>query len=115
MTSRAYVGTTTPATPPPPAGSRPARRATASSGYRTIQDWFRISLTEGETYAISLQRWFGLPDAHVWLIDSDGNATDFNHDVLTHTASADGTYFIAVEDGFGFTGSYELSVEQLIA
>jgi hypothetical protein len=54
-----------------------------------------------------------LTDAHVTLLDSGGNFVDSNHDQLVHTASADGPYFIAVDDGNGTTGTYDLSVDPL--
>jgi hypothetical protein len=44
-----------------------------------------------------------LDNAHVTLLDFGGSFVDFNHEQLVHTASADGTYFIAVDDGSGTT------------
>ena len=82
VTSRAYVvddyagdATTT---------GRIAARPECAHGEFGIpfdQDWFRIRLTEGETYAISLQSPSGLPDApRRGLSIPDGNEIDFNHD-----------------------------------
>ena len=85
----------------------PGQSRTGEFGIPGDQDWFRINLTANETYRIDLQSPSG-QDGYVRLIDSDGNEINSNYDELVHTASADGTYFIAVED-FSSTGNYELS------
>jgi hypothetical protein len=86
------------------------------------QDWIRIDLAEGETYAFDLggaDSGSGtLPDPVLELYDPGGNFIDGNDDWknldshLVHTAAATGTYFLAARAyADAYTGTYSLSAE----
>ncbi|MEP1962403.1 M10 family metallopeptidase C-terminal domain-containing protein, partial [Tateyamaria sp.] len=82
------------------------------------EDWVRISLTEGETYSISLDG-LTLSDPLVRIYDASGRELARNDDAnesldseLIFTASSSGTYYIEA-DAFSFeTGTYRLSVTE---
>jgi hypothetical protein len=87
---------------------------TGEIGLPGDHDWFRISLTEGQTYVMDL--WNDgttLWDPNLTVRDADGNYVDSSWGSLRHTAAATGTFYIDVED-FGGTGTYELSVDLVI-
>lgn len=85
------------------------------------QDWFRISLTEGQTYTVDLHGASGgqgtLPDPYLTLLDADGNfvadadETPNSHDAeLVYEATASGTFYLVAADYSDRTGTYALSV-----
>jgi hypothetical protein len=87
------------------------------------EDWFRVSLTAGETYIFDMKGKSSgagtLVDPLLFLIDPDGNWVADNYDSgagedarLTYTAGATGDYFIVARDEWtsGF-GTYALSMQ----
>ena len=83
-------------------------------------DWFRISLSEGETYEVNLRGKEAepgrLPDPYLILLDADGNYIAANDDAngtlnsqIVHTADATGDYFIDAAGPSAYR-TYELSV-----
>ena len=94
-------------------------------GHWFDRDWFRTSLTEGETYEISLRGGDSgsgtLPDPYVILRYADGNEIAADDDgsgtldsLLVFTAEASGDYFIDAGELASGTGTYVLSVELLM-
>jgi hypothetical protein len=92
------------------------------------QDWFSISLTEGQAYAINLagthaNAGFDLPDPYLVLHDANGNEVASNDNYwdgsvgsrIDYTASTTGTYYVDAQGVGGATGAYELSVDLLVA
>jgi hypothetical protein len=85
------------------------------------EDWFRIDLTEGVTYAISLRgRESGSGTSaspYIFLYDANGNEIAAGDDgsgdsLLVFTAGASGRFFIGATDyDISATGTYELSVK----
>lgn len=88
-------------------------------------DWFRMSLTQGETYQISLKAlpFFGLGDPELYLFDNNGAFLTFDDNsgegldsLLTVTATRTGIYYVGAT-GFGgtasTTGGYEISLAQV--
>lgn len=80
------------------------------------QDWYRITLNAGETYAISLTGANGL-DTYVRLLDASGNQLAVNDDFgggldsqLIFTATTSGTYYISAQGFSTSTGAYTLEV-----
>lgn len=88
--------------------------------YAGEHDWYRIDLTEGETYVIELRGNDSgsgtLPDPFLILWDDAGTVIDVNDDggtydsYLVHTAAETGTYYIDAQEFGAGTGTYELSV-----
>jgi serralysin len=83
------------------------------------QDWYRITLTAGESYRFRL---FGdnlageLSDPALRLLDAGGNPLAFNDDTdgldsaISFTAAATGTYYLSAEAFSDITGRYTLTV-----
>lgn len=84
------------------------------------EDWFEISLEEGEVYTIDLRANASgsgtLPYPLLSLIDSDGNwitqsyGYEDNDPQVVYVPEATGTYYVAVSDDYWETGSYVLEV-----
>ena len=82
-------------------------------------DWFRISLTDGQSISVSLDG-ITLEDSYLRIYDRNGNLVYENDDIsagierdslLAFTADYTGTYYIDVGAwDEGYTGSYQLSV-----
>jgi Ca2+-binding RTX toxin-like protein len=81
-------------------------------------DWFRVSLTAGQTYSFALNGAGGTPlsDPTLTLYNAAGAQVAYNDDggpgtnsLLTFTATASGTYFIGASAyNSSYTGQYEL-------
>ncbi|MFT7457933.1 MAG: serralysin [Planctomycetota bacterium] len=81
-------------------------------------DWFRVSLTTGQSYLFELTRTggSGLVDPYLTLYDDTGDFIAFNDDSggeqnsrLIFTAQNSGTFFLAAEDFDVGTGTYAIS------
>ncbi|PJE34197.1 hypothetical protein CVM52_23520 [Pseudooceanicola lipolyticus] len=103
------------------------QRMTAEISVPGDTDWFRMSLTQGQQYEISLKAlpFFGLADPQIYLFDNNGTflVADDNsgtglNSVLTVTATRTGIYY-AGATGFGgggqTTGQYEISLSPINA
>lgn len=86
---------------------------------RMDQDYFRLVLEEGETYQFTLTSQadtLGQPELH--MSDASGSriATDSGTSdeaaTISHTAEADGTYYLRVQDDLQGFGAYEIAVTQ---
>ena len=84
------------------------------------EDWFAITLTEGESYTIELRAQASgsgtLPCPSVALLDSDGNWIDWSYGYdeydpqIVYAPEESGTYYIAVMDDCWDVGTYSLNV-----
>ena len=84
-------------------------------------DWFKVSLTAGDTYSFTET---GL-DVGAWIyVVPASDAVDISNSVspstlpsgsasCTYTADTTGTYYVAVQDDFGVTGAYSLSMSRV--
>ncbi|WP_373414624.1 M10 family metallopeptidase C-terminal domain-containing protein [Ensifer aridi] len=82
------------------------------------QDWYKITLTAGQTYRFTLDGSNGL-DAYLTLYDANGNRLGGNDDgagnydsLVTFTASTSGTYYLSAGGYQTSTGSYTLTAAQ---
>ncbi|WP_172901118.1 M10 family metallopeptidase C-terminal domain-containing protein [Sinorhizobium sojae] len=85
------------------------------------QDWYKITLTAGQTYRFTLDGSNGL-DAYLTLYAANGGRLGGNDDgagnydsLLTFTASISGTYYLAAGGYSTSTGSYTLSAVKAAA
>ena len=95
-----------------------ARTATVTSAVDVAgdSDWFRVTLTAGQSYAFDLGATgvAGLPDGDLILRDANGNIvaqspnSTGSANVLAFTPTVGGLYFIEVYDGGSDTGGYSL-------
>ena len=82
------------------------------------QDWFRISLNAGTTYAFRQDKTSGSNlDPYLRLMNSSGTQVAFDDDgggngnsLLTYTATSSGTFYVAAGGYSSSTGAYSLSV-----
>ena len=87
-------------------------------------DWFAITLAAGETYTIDLRGASSdagtLADPRLVLYDDAGNvlAKNNNGDTydseIVYTATEDATCYISAEGRYSSTGTYQLSVGELL-
>ena len=92
------------------------------------RDWFRVTLEAGTTYQIGLE---GSPTSRGTLADpylhgvydsegdlifytSDDNSGVGHNSSVNFTPDTDGTYYVAAGALFGRTGTYELSVDEVM-
>lgn len=82
------------------------------------KDWYKISLTAGETYRFTLDGSNGL-DAYLELRDASGNLVKFDDDslsnldsLITFTATTGGTFYLSAGGYAASTGSYALRAEE---
>ncbi|NML14071.1 pre-peptidase C-terminal domain-containing protein [Azohydromonas caseinilytica] len=87
----------------------------------TDADWFRVTLTAGQTYTLELRGYDSgsgtLRDPELALYSSTGTRITGDDDggaglnsLLTYTATASGTYYLgAIAHGSGGTGTYQIS------
>ncbi len=85
------------------------------------QDWYKITLTAGQTYRFTLDGSNGL-DAYLTLYDANGNRLGGNDDgagnydsLVTFTANTNGTYYLSAGGYSTSTGSYTLSAVKAAA
>jgi serralysin len=83
------------------------------------QDWYRITLTAGQTYVIQSTSFDGL-DSYVRLLNSSGTELAFDDDSgpgldsrLVFTATTSGTYYISAQGFDTSIGGYTLSVQSI--
>ena len=88
------------------------------------QDWFRVSLTAGQTYTFRLNAAVtnGLYDPYLKLYNGSGTYLTYNDDgggnlnsLLTYTPTASGTYYLEARAYSSGTGAYTLSVNSATA
>ncbi|MBP2236639.1 serralysin, partial [Sinorhizobium kostiense] len=107
-----------------PAGTSTSKTVTAGgsvSGYVNSsgdQDWYKITLTAGQTYRFTLDGSNGL-DAYLTLYDAGGRRLGGNDDgagnydsLITFTAGTSGTYYLSAGGYEASTGSYKLTTAQ---
>ena len=92
------------------------------------KDWFRVTLEADKTYQIDLEGsptnkgtladpyLHGLKDSegHLIYFTSDNDSGVGRNSRVTFTPDTDGTYYIAAGTLFGRTGTYELSVDEVM-
>jgi Ca2+-binding RTX toxin-like protein len=94
--------------------------ASASSAIETAgdQDWFRVTLTAGESYAFSLTGTGGTPlsDSYLEIRDASGNLVSLDDDggaglnsLMRFTATQSGTYYLVAKGYDTATGGYTIS------
>ena len=85
-------------------------------------DWYRVSLTAGQSYMFHLDGTTGTPltDPFLSLMGGDGNLITFNDDYgdgydsgLRYTATQTGTYFVSAKAFGSETGGYRVSAEMV--
>jgi serralysin len=104
-----------------PGGTGTTKTLTAGgsvSGYVNTggdQDWYKITLSAGQTYRFTLDGSSGL-DAYLTLYDANGNELRSDDDgagnfdsLITFTASTSGTYYLSAGGYSTSTGSYTLT------
>jgi hypothetical protein len=81
-------------------------------------DYYRVTLTAGQTYVISMSGGAGLDSilqlrnsAGTLLVESDDPSSSDAGEYITFTAASSGTYYIAADGYSTTTGSYELSIQ----
>ena len=88
------------------------------------QDWYRVTLTAGQTYTFTTRLNGSLSDSVLTLRDASGNLLVENDDAvtnlytfseITYTATTTGTYFIAVSGFDNNTGTFTLTTSAPVA
>ena len=81
------------------------------------QDWYRVTLTAGQAYEISLTGTSGL-DTYLRLLDANGRQIAYNDDSggtlsagFTFIAETTGTYYISAQAYGSNTGAYSLHID----
>ena len=96
-----------------PGGSASSTIATSGD-----QDWFRISLTAGQTYTFTQNAASGSDlDCYLRLLNSSGTQLTYsdddgpgNNSLITFTATSSGTYYLSAQGYDTSTGGYTISV-----
>ena len=96
-----------------PGGSTSSTIATSGD-----QDWFRISLTAGQTYTFAQNAASGSDlDCYLRLLNSSGTQLTYsdddgpgNNSLITFTATSSGTYYLSAQGYNTSTGGYTISV-----
>ena len=100
--------------------------ATGNLSTATDQDWFKVDLEAGKKYQFDLEGAYTsrgtLSDPFLWLYDGSGTIITQNDDIdstninsrIPYTATATGTHYLGGIEILGATGTYTLSVSEVL-